>query len=603
MIKKVRTLILLMIIIFSISLNVEANELKMNTGLMYHQEVNSLYKNENIDNDFVRNIKSSKLKTSQQFNIDNYVEEQNILAATARDYMVNRENEFTLYGKLTLDKVLDQSTFDNYIATLLKIAMSEELSNSSSAGDYLKWSWNTYNVTANFAYQNIGSKYIYYMNLYFDFKYYTTKEQEDVLNNHIKEYVEENINLVTDTVYDKVKKIYSFITKNVRYDYKNLNDNTYTLKYTAYAAMENKTAVCQGYAALFYKMAKESAIDEVRMITSSNHAWNIVRIGIFYYNLDSTFDEGLAMPQFFLKGSDNFKEVDHIRSAEYCTQEFKKEYPTSHKDYDPNNTKLNIGEGSIKYTNSYTYDGDSKKPGVTITYGEYKLEKDKDYTVSYKDNKYPGTGKIIIQGIGEFEGKVEKSFSIKLVKASGFNVSKNYTNKVALKWSKKSDVTGYKLYKYNSKKKKYECVKTLNQKTTSYTISNLSVGSSYKFKIRTYLTKSGKTYYGDYTSELATATLPSKVTIYYPSAGSKKMTVKWRKVSAGTGYEIKYSTSSSFKSSKTETTRIEGKSKTSKTISKLKKGTKYYIKVRAYKTVNGKRYYGSYSSVRTVRVR
>lgn len=81
------------------------------------------------------------------------------------------------------------------------------------------------------------------------------------------------------------------------------------------------------------------------------------------------------------------------------------------------------------------------------------------------------------------------------------------------------------------------------------------------------------------------------------------MTAKWKKVSAGTGYEIKYSTSSSFKSSKTKTTRIEGKSKTSKTIKDLKKGTKYYVKVRAYKTVDGKRYYGSYSSVRTVRVR
>lgn len=600
--KKIVALIFFIIIVLGIFINVEATELKMNTGLMYHQEVNSLYKNENIDNNFFRTRRNNKLKTSQEFNINNYVEDEKKLANNARDYMVNRDNEFTLYGKLTLNKVLDQSTFDDYIADLLKLAMSEELANSSSAGDYLKWSWNTYNVTANFAYQNIKSQYIYYMNLDFNFTYYTTKEQEDILNIHIKEYIEENIDIVNDTVYDKTNIIYSFITKNVRYDYVNLNDNSYKLKYTAYAAMENKTAVCQGYAALFYKIAKESGIDEVRMITSSTHAWNIVRLGAFYYNLDATFDEGILIHQFFLKGSDNFQELEHIRSDEYCTKEFKNKYPTSTKDYDPSMI-FEIKDSNISYTKSYAYTGKNINPSITVNYGEYQLQKDKDYTISYKDNKYPGTAKIIIKGKGEFEGDIEKDFSIKLNKVSGFKVSKNYTDKISFKWSKKSDITGYKIYKYNSKKKKYECVKTLSQKTTSYTISKLSAGNSYKFKIRTYLTKSGKTYYGDYTSELATATLPSKVTIYYPSAGSKKMTAKWKKVSAGTGYEIKYSTSSSFKTSKTKTTRIEGKSKTSKTIKDLKKGTKYYVKVRAYKTVDGKRYYGSYSSVRTARVR
>lgn len=600
--KKINIFIFLIIILFGLIYSVEATDIQMSVGSIYHQEVNSLYKNENIDNNFFRSRKNYKLKTSQEFNIDNYIEDQNILATDTRDYMVNRENEFTLYAKITLNRMLDQDIFDDYIANLIKTATSEELSNSSSSGDYLKWSWNTYTVNSSFVYQNINSTYIYYMNLDFNFTYYTTKEQEDILNTHIKEYIEENIDIVNDTVYDKTNTIYSFITKNVRYDYTNLNDNSYKLKYTAYAAMENKTAVCQGYAALFYKIAKESRIDEVRMITSSTHAWNIVRIGAFYYNLDATFDEGISIHQFFLKGSDNFQELDHIRSEEYCTNEFKNKYPTSKKDYDPNMI-FEIKDSNISYTKSYTYTGKSINPSITVNYGEYQLQKDKDYTISYKDNKYPGTGKIIIEGKGEFEGKIEKDFSIKLNKASGFKVSKNYTDKISLKWSKKSDITGYKIYKYNSKKKKYECVKTLSQKTTSYTISKLSTGNSYKFKIRTYLTKSGKTYYGDYTSVLETATLPSKVTIYYPSTGSKKMTAKWKKVSAGTGYEIKYSTSSSFKASKTKTTRIEGKSKTSKTIKDLKKGTKYYVKIRAYKTVNGKRYYGSYSSVRTVRVR
>lgn len=48
---------------------------------------------------------------------------------------------------------------------------------------------------------------------------------------------------------------------NVKYDYENLDDTDYKLKYTAYAALLNGTAVCQGYANLLYRMALEAGID------------------------------------------------------------------------------------------------------------------------------------------------------------------------------------------------------------------------------------------------------------------------------------------------------------------------------------------------------
>ena len=79
---------------------------------------------------------------------------------------------------------------------------------------------------------------------------------------------------------------------------------------------------------------------------------------------------------------------------------------------------------------------------------------------------------------------------------------------------------------------------------------------------------------------------------------SKKAVVKWKKISGVAGYQVVYSTKKSF--SKKTTVSVSAK-KTSYTISKLKKGTKYYVKVCAYKKDSkGKKVYGSYSNVKTI---
>ncbi|MFR8181399.1 MAG: transglutaminase domain-containing protein [Dorea sp.] len=75
----------------------------------------------------------------------------------------------------------------------------------------------------------------------------------------------------------------------VSYDYTNLDDDTYIQKYTAYAALIDKTAVCQGYASLLYRMVLDAGVD-ARVISGDAggpHAWNIVRLNGKYYNLDT----------------------------------------------------------------------------------------------------------------------------------------------------------------------------------------------------------------------------------------------------------------------------------------------------------------------------
>ena len=86
---------------------------------------------------------------------------------------------------------------------------------------------------------------------------------------------------------------------------------------------------------------------------------------------------------------------------------------------------------------------------------------------------------------------------------------------------------------------------------------------------------------------------------------SKAATVKWTKQSAKmsssriTGYQIQLATNSKFTKNK-KTVTVKGYSKTSKKVTKLKGGKKYWVKIRTYKTVNGTKYYSPWSKAKTV---
>lgn len=89
---------------------------------------------------------------------------------------------------------------------------------------------------------------------------------------------------------------------------------------------------------------------------------------------------------------------------------------------------------------------------------------------------------------------------------------------------------------------------------------------------------------------------------YLKTKKSKQFTLKWKKDTTVSGYQIQYSTSKKFYKSKTKTVTLSKKT-LSKTVSKLKSKKKYYVRVRAYKTIDGKKVYGSWSKVKSVKVK
>ena len=97
--------------------------------------------------------------------------------------------------------------------------------------------------------------------------------------------------------------------------------------------------------------------------------------------------------------------------------------------------------------------------------------------------------------------------------------------------------------------------------------------------------------------------LPKPTTIKKLTPKSKKFTVKWNKQSVQTtGFQIQYATDKKFKNNK-KTVTVKGATKTGKTISGLKGGTKYYVRVRTYKTVKGKKYYSKWSKTKATLVK
>ena len=222
---------------------------------------------------------------------------------------------------------------------------------------------------------------------------------------------------------------------------------------------------------------------------------------------------------------------------------------------------------------SYTYDGSAKKPTVTVKDGTKTLVLNTDYTVAYANNTKAGTATVTITGKGNYSGTLKKTFTIKAKAISSCTATLSATS-----------------YTYNgSAKKPTVIVKDGTKKlvlNTDYTVAyanNTKVGTA-------TVTITGK---GNYSGTLKkTFTIKLGTTTAKVTAGTKKATISWSKVTGASGYQIYMATS------KTGTyTLIKSTTLLSYTKTGLTTGKTYYFKVRAYTTVNGKKVYGAYSTI------
>ncbi|MGN0732839.1 MAG: transglutaminase domain-containing protein [Emergencia sp.] len=243
-----------------------------------------------------------------------------------REAMKAREKTFTFTYKLPF------SNNDDAFASLMEKVMNKafEHTGDPEEGDYLKYQYSSYNASAKV--NSNGTAMITIYN-----EYYTTAAQEAEVTEMVDSLISQ-WNLESRSDYEKAKLIYDYICSSVSYDYEHLNDPNYKLQYTAYAALVNGTSVCQGYANLAYRLFLEAGLD-CRIIsgTANNgpHAWNIVKLGDLYYNLDSTWDARQSdnRYRYFLRSSNSF--TDHTRYSEYSSEAFNQSYTMDVNNYSP----------------------------------------------------------------------------------------------------------------------------------------------------------------------------------------------------------------------------------------------------------------------------
>ena len=163
-------------------------------------------------------------------------------------------------------------------------------------------------------------------------EYYSNARQEAELDAAVQR-LNSQLSLDGKTDVEKVKSIYEYIYQNVSYDYEHMSE-PYFLKFTAYAALVNKTAVFEGYAALFYRLMLENGISCRIIYGSQNgtyHAWNIVKLGTKFFNVDIVSDLQSEKYATFLKCNDDLP--NHKRYSEYDTKEFNTQYPMASYNY------------------------------------------------------------------------------------------------------------------------------------------------------------------------------------------------------------------------------------------------------------------------------
>lgn len=168
------------------------------------------------------------------------------------------------------------------------------------------------------------------------------------------------------------------------------------------------------------------------------------------------------------------------------------------------------------------------------------------------------------------------------------------TASVRLSWDKASQASGYQI-RIRSNGKWQDYAKTT---ANTYTAKSLKSGTAYNFAVRSYHTAGGATCYSNW-SYIYGATKPQTPAVYNPKTDSvHRINAIW-KATTCSGYYVQLSTDKSFRKN-VVTEKIAGK--TNFIFNRLKKGTQYYIRVRAFKTCADKRLtYSAWSTVKSIR--
>ena len=522
-------------------------------------------------------------------------------AADLRKQMVSRSEEMVVTLRSARDDMLTLA------ADLWDLAL-DHVEGSGTTGDYLRWQHTGKSCAMKKMPLASGYQYTFTYTPYteyFDTIWFTTAAQEAALTNYIRNTILPQLSLSGKTTYQKVQAIYNWITANVKYDYSHMNDPTYLLQYTAYAAAVQKKAVCQGYANLFYRLANDAGVD-CRIITgkayngtqTEDHAWNIVRMEDGkYYCLDATWDAGLKPEkyEYFLKGLTSFSR-DHQAETDKLNTPYWTQYQsrTSAADYKASSTQLpaptvtggndaqgrptlkwKVVSGAAKYEvyRARSKDGDyikySTVTGTSYTNTDY-IENGNTYYYKVRALDANGTA-------GAWSSVVSVTYK-QILSAPTVTGGNDAQGRPTLKWNAVSGAAKYEVYRSYSENGTYTKYSTTTG--TSYTNTGyIENGNTYYYKVRALDANGRAGAWSSIVSVTYKQTL-SAPTVTGGNDAQGRPTLKWNAVSGAAKYEVYRARSLNGDYIKYST--VTGTSYTN--TSYIENGNTYYYKVRALKS-------------------
>lgn len=149
---------------------------------------------------------------------------------------------------------------------------------------------------------------------------------------------------------------------------------------------------------------------------------------------------------------------------------------------------------------------------------------------------------------------------------------------ITLEWSMSTDGSGYEVEQYKGGKW-VRISKTDSSANCALTVTNLTPGTSYTFRVRLRKVSGSAVQYGGYTRAVATTVLPNVTTFTAPAATSRTITLKWNKNADATGYIIEQ-----YKGGKwTQILKTTGNTTLQCTASSLAPETRYSFRIKSYK--------------------
>lgn len=213
-----------------------------------------------------------------------------------------------------------------------------------------------------------------------------------------------------------------------------------------------------------------------------------------------------------------------------------------------------------------------------------------------------GTGlRIVLKAYKNVDGKVLRSNAtdpVYVVAKPATVTSITYKSSaegVSLIWQQVRPASGYRIYQYNSKAKKWVSIKTVNQSTYTgtqkYTVEGLS-GGTYKFRIQTFRKSGGNTIWGDASKTVNVKAAPAEVKNFVASSQTTtSLKLSWKKTQGAQGYRIYIYDTAAKEWKKLKTT-----SELTCKVKNLKPGTMYEFRITAYRKINGETVWGNTSA-------